>query len=356
MGSLSLINEIDITQVADFQKEHLEVFKEQLNTTVQLFGSTIGTSTATAGAKAIPSGVLFTAAPGVPGETGSTSSSQAPQSSIHQPMPAHFVSHAPTSHPPSAKKKNRKHYLCEQCSRKFIKKTDFDDHMSKAHNVGKDLNCPQCNKQFSSQRSKKQHIRTQHLKIFKYPCPVLNCDWKTDGKGLLDTHMVTKHGEEQKKEYRCHLCHKLFKGQNLLKRHITAGMCQVVKNFDCQQCKPPKWFKMRENLVLHVQRYHTQELSMLTCSDCNKVFGTKAALSNHMVLHRGAAVLARAKQLRKAREEKIEKGQVPPKRKRGRPSKSAPPKILPSAEQSKKKEHRKKHKQTGKYQKCPTST
>ena len=94
MGSLSLINEIDITQLADFQTEHLEVFKQQLNTTVQLFGSTTGTSTATAGAKAIPSGVLFTAAPGVPAEPGSSSSSQAPQSSIDQPIPAPFVSSA----------------------------------------------------------------------------------------------------------------------------------------------------------------------------------------------------------------------------------------------------------------------
>ena len=117
MGSLSLINEIDITQLADFQKEHLEVFKEQLNTTEQVFGSTIGTSTATAGAKAIPSGVLFTAVPGVPAEPGSSSSSQAPQSSIDQPIPAHFV-----SHPPSAKKKKGKWYLCEQCSKILLRK------------------------------------------------------------------------------------------------------------------------------------------------------------------------------------------------------------------------------------------
>ena len=166
--------------------------------------------------------------------------------------------------------------------------------------------------------------------------------------------MVTKHGEEQKKEYRCHLCHKLFKGQNLLKRHITAAMCQVVKNFDCQQYKPPKWFKMRENLVLHVQRYHTQELSMLTCSDCNKVFGTKAALSNHMVLHRGAAVLARAKQLRKAREEKLKKAKFPLKEKEEDPvnlllQKSS---LLLNIV---KRRNIEKNKQTGKHRKCPTS-
>ena len=184
------------------------------------------------------------------------------------------------------------------------------------------------------------------MNIFKYPCPVLNCDWKSDAKGLLKTHMVTKHGEEQEEEYRCNLCHKLFQGDNLLKRHLRAAMCTVVKDFDCQQCKPPKWFKVRNSLVEHVKKYHTQELPILTCNECKKVFGTKGALSNHLILHRGAAVLAKAKKLRMARDAKIAQGKVPPKRRRGRPSKSAPPKIIPSAEPVKK--GRKGSKPTGK--------
>ena len=169
MGSLSLINEIDIKQLADYQKVHFEVFKDQLDTAVQLFGSTIGTSTATVGTKAKPSGVLFTAASGIPAEPGGSGSSQAPQSSVDQPSPA-----PPISPPPVAKKKKGKIYLCEQCSTEFFKKTDFDDHMSKEHHIGKDLKCPHSGKDLSTQRSKKQHIRTQHLKIFKYYCPVLS--------------------------------------------------------------------------------------------------------------------------------------------------------------------------------------
>ena len=46
------------------------------------------------------------------------------------------------------------------------KTTDYDDHMSKMHKVGKDLSCPTCGKEFSTQRSKKQHLRTQHLQKF----------------------------------------------------------------------------------------------------------------------------------------------------------------------------------------------
>ena len=45
MGFLSLIQEIDVTQLADYQQVHLEVFKGQLNTTIQLFGPTIGATT-----------------------------------------------------------------------------------------------------------------------------------------------------------------------------------------------------------------------------------------------------------------------------------------------------------------------
>ena len=132
-------------------------------------------------------------------------------------------------------------------------------------------------------------------------------------------------------EYRCDLYQKLFQGDNLLKRHKKAGMCQVSKKFECNQCSPPRWFKLRERMIIHIKKYHTNELDRLTCAKCNKLFGDKSALSNHMVLHRRAEVLARARRLRQARDKKITTGDVPPKRKRGRASKSAPPRIIPSA-------------------------
>ena len=112
--------------------------------------------------------------------------------------------------------------------------------MAKYHKVGSlDLTCQCCGKEMSAKRSLNTHVRTMHMKSFKYPCPVLNCDWRTDAKGLLATHMVKKHGEEPSMEYRCDLCHKLFDGENLLKRHQKAAMCQVAKNFECTQCAPP---------------------------------------------------------------------------------------------------------------------
>ena len=66
--------------MSDINAVHLEVFKEQLNHTVQLFGPTLGTGAGTARAKAKrPHGVLFTNAPGIPSDP------QAPQSSVGKP-------------------------------------------------------------------------------------------------------------------------------------------------------------------------------------------------------------------------------------------------------------------------------
>ena len=117
--------------------------------------------------KAKPAGVLFTSAPGIPVATGEGSQEPVDNPSV---MPA--IPSTPTSQPSPAKKKRKcKIYLCDQCSKDFVKKTDYDDHMSKFDKVGKDLACNICGKDFSTWMSMKQHIRTQHHKILKYPLP-----------------------------------------------------------------------------------------------------------------------------------------------------------------------------------------
>ena len=143
---LALIQEIDINDVSGVNAVHIEVLKEQLNYTIKLFGPTIntGASATRAKAKARVPGVLFTNAPGIPHQT--------PESSVGQPCPTPPVPAASTPQPSPGKKKKGKTYLCEQCSKYFNKKPDFDDHMSREHKVGQDLKCTHCDKVVSTQR------------------------------------------------------------------------------------------------------------------------------------------------------------------------------------------------------------
>ena len=106
-AQLALIDEIEFNDVSDTNAVHLEVFKEQLNHTVQLFGPTLKTGAGTARAKAKrPHGILFTNVPGIPSDP------QAPQNSVGEPNPTPPVPGAPAFHSPPAKGKKRKKYLC----------------------------------------------------------------------------------------------------------------------------------------------------------------------------------------------------------------------------------------------------
>ena len=74
-AQLTLIDEIGFNDVAPEKHVHLQVFKEQLATTVELFGPAVGAGTVAARAKAKskPSGVLFTQTPGVAVDTPNSS-------------------------------------------------------------------------------------------------------------------------------------------------------------------------------------------------------------------------------------------------------------------------------------------
>ena len=111
----------------------------------------------------------------------------------------------------------------------------------------------------------------------------------------MKTHSVRVHGEEKDEEFECENCMKTFDGYNLLQKHIKSGSCETGKNFSCEECTPTKWFKKREGLVTHMKTYHTGEIEKVKCNQCGKLFGSKQSLEQHESIHRGLAVLKKAK-------------------------------------------------------------
>ena len=172
-------------------------------------------------------------------------------------------------------------------------------------------------------------MRTQHRGVFLHPCEVLNCEFKTDSEGILKTHMVKVHGDEKEKDFTCPKCNKSFDGQHLLSKHVKSGTCDLPKNFECNICKPSKWFKMRSSMVTHMKTYHTGEITKLSCPKCNKVFGNKKSLDQHDIIHRGLAVLKKAKAQTKSLNQRASATKVRPRRVGQKPSKSAPAKLVP---------------------------
>ena len=141
--------------------------------------------------------------------------------------------------------------------------------------------------------------------------------------------MVKVHGDDKEKDFTCPKCNKSFDGQHLLSKHVKAGTCDLPKNFECNICKPSKWFKLRSSMVTHMKTYHTGEIRKLTCPKCNKVFGNQKSLDQHDIIHRGLAVLEKAKAQTKRLNQRASAAKVRPRSVGQKPSKSAPAKLVP---------------------------
>ena len=106
---------------------------------------------------------------------------------------------------------------------------------------------------------------------------VLDCDFKTDSEGILKTHMVKSYGEEKEKDFTCPKCNKSFDGQHLLSKHVKSATCDMAKDFECNICKPSKWFKIRSSMVTHMKTYYTGEITKLSCPQCKIFLATRRA-------------------------------------------------------------------------------
>ena len=82
-------------------------------------------------------------------------------------------------------------------------------------------------------------------------------------------------------------------------------------------------------MVTHMKTYHTGEIRKLTCLKCNKVFGNQKSLDQHDIIHRGLAVLEKAKAQTKRLNQRASAAKVRPRSVGQKPSKSAPAKLVP---------------------------
>ena len=195
--------------------------------------------------------------------------------------------------------------------------------------VGKCRNPDGSGTQKSSKIKLEPTHRTQHKGVFLHPCEVLDCDFKTDSEGILKTHMVKSHGEEKEKDFTCPKCNKSFDGQHLLSKHVKSATCDLPKNFECNICKPSKWFKIRSSMVTHMKTYHTEEITKLSCPQCKNIFGNKKSLDQHEIIHRGLAALKKARAQTKSLNQRASAAKVRPRKVGQKPSKSAPAKLVP---------------------------
>lgn len=168
-------------------------------------------------------------------------------------------------------------YLCETCGKHFKTAWSLKNH-EKMHNGVHTLHhyqCQHCNKKFIHKSQVDQHM-LKHTGLKPYTCP--KCDKSYSQKGSLTQHMRTHTGE---KPFVCQKCGKAFALKSMLHQHLHVHTGE--KPHVCQVCG--KAFLYKESLSVHL-RIHTGEKPYV-CNVCNKRYTQSHHLKGHILVHTG---------------------------------------------------------------------
>lgn len=169
-------------------------------------------------------------------------------------------------------------YNCSECPRHFFSQQQLEKHQAR-HKNERAFPCEQCDKSFKSTSNLMQHKRT-HLSVKPYFCTL--CHKTFAFKANLTKHQGKSRCKKPSDDpITCHICHKVFEKQFLLKSHLRRH--NTDRPFGCDECT--MMFKHKSTLIRHVQMHNG--VRPYVCPYCDKSFTHSALLKPHVRVHTG---------------------------------------------------------------------
>ncbi|XP_019895036.1 zinc finger protein OZF isoform X2 [Musca domestica] len=174
-------------------------------------------------------------------------------------------------------------FKCELCSREFITSTKLLLHQP-THNATdwrKRFQCEICSAFFATSSNFKSHKLT-HATVRNYSCEMCKMSFKSQRnlKRHQAVHQAIDSDERQDSEIFCQICGKSFSKHASLSAHLTMVHRRVRKH-KCSECD--KIFGKKSNLINHM-RTHSGE-KPFECPTCYWKFAQSSSLRRHMKKH-----------------------------------------------------------------------
>ena len=167
----------------------------------------------------------------------------------------------------------RKMVVCEICGKEMVDGIGYKRHMEAHKAIGKQYQCSQCDKKYSTKFKLTLHTNEVHR---GEDILCTQCDYRTKNKKSFIRHLI-KHSEER--PFSCEKCGLAFKCKNTFNSHkrIHTG----EKKYECGVCG--KKFRAAVNLRTH-ERIH-QNKPQAYCNLCDKHFIQSYNYKMHVKKH-----------------------------------------------------------------------
>ncbi|XP_041373672.1 uncharacterized protein LOC121386739 [Gigantopelta aegis] len=166
-----------------------------------------------------------------------------------------------------------KPHQCSVCTKSFIDSGSLQKHLA-MHTKPKQHICKTCGKGFNFQGDLKVHTRS-HSGEKPFKC-------ESCGKGFAKSSKLVIHRRTHSgvKPYSCKVCSRSFSVSSNLHTHLKTHT--NLKTFSCSTCSRVLYSK--QGLDQHVREAHSS-ISMIRCSQCDKLFTDEDRLKEHMFVH-----------------------------------------------------------------------
>nr|CAD7447378.1 unnamed protein product [Timema bartmani] len=170
-------------------------------------------------------------------------------------------------------------YCCPECSKTFLKKNNFNQHLGTHYVDQQKFICSVCGLSFAWKSTMNKHMTTIHS---DYPIPKLSCE--TCGKQYSTATQVQDHvrrDHNKERPHMCKTCNKTFYKKCDLKIHERTHTQE--RPYICETCG--KRFYHVSHMIRH-ERVHTG-LKPYSCDDCGRQFTQSSSLKYHRqyILH-----------------------------------------------------------------------
>ena len=171
--------------------------------------------------------------------------------------------------------KGERPHACTLCDKSYLTASHLKNHVQAVHGNIRKFQCPVCNKSFPYDNSLKMHMML-HTGTKPFMCCI--CSKGFVSKSALHVHEAS---HVDGKPHECETCHKHYKTPMLLRAHRRRHTSDGTR-FMCDICG--NTFMYKSNLEAHYVVHGDSRI--YTCKTCNKSFKTYATLYSHQLVHR----------------------------------------------------------------------